>query len=144
MIILITGLPGSGKTTMAHALGLALPNFYWINGDAMRDAHHDWDFSYQGRRRQAERMASASLMYRPSIVDFVCPKEEFRHIIGADIVVWMNTIKESRYPDTDDIFEPPFCYDYIVREYHEINEIAQLIKDNVRRATERRTYKDVG
>ena len=56
MKILIMGLPGSGKTTLASKL-VPLLNAKWINNDEARKAANDWDFSEEGRIRQAKRMA---------------------------------------------------------------------------------------
>ena len=53
--ILIMGLPGSGKTTLAKKL-VAMLNAVWLNADEVRKEHNDWDFSPEGRTRQAERM----------------------------------------------------------------------------------------
>ena len=69
-IILIMGLPGSGKTTLANEIAPSLDakrlnaenlvpliNAKWINADEVRKAADDWDFSEEGRKRQAKRMA---------------------------------------------------------------------------------------
>ena len=53
--ILIMGLPGSGKTTLANKL-VPMLNAVWLNADEVRKSHNDWDFSAEGRTRQAERM----------------------------------------------------------------------------------------
>ena len=52
--ILIMGLPGSGKTTLASEL-VPLLNAKWLNNDKVRKAAKDWDFSEEGRVRQAKR-----------------------------------------------------------------------------------------
>ena len=53
--ILIMGLPGSGKTTLASKL-VPLINAKWINADEVRKSNNDWDFSDKGRLRQAQRI----------------------------------------------------------------------------------------
>jgi adenylylsulfate kinase len=119
------GLPGSGKTTMAKGIIEYLRNkdedVGWLNADAIRAVYDDWDFSFDGRFRQARRMSDLALEYeqegRIVICDFVCPLEEFRSIFAADLTVWMNTIETSRYRDTNSIFEPPAKADYIIRDY---------------------------
>lgn len=54
------GLPGSGKTVLAMKLINLLKNRYtvlWLNADTIRLKYNDWDFSYEGRIRQSQRMA---------------------------------------------------------------------------------------
>ena len=41
------------------------------------------------------------------VADFVCPTEHLRTIFNPDAIVWMDTIKEGRFADTNNIFEPP-------------------------------------
>ena len=59
-IILIMGLPGSGKTTLASELA-PLINAARINADEVRKAANDWDFSEEGRKRQSKRMADLAI-----------------------------------------------------------------------------------
>ena len=59
-IILIMGLPGAGKTTLADELAPLL-NAKRLNADEVRKAANDWDFSEEGRTRQAKRMADFAL-----------------------------------------------------------------------------------
>ena len=54
--ILIYGLPGSGKTTLANKIFQKLENSIVFNGDFIRKKFNDWDFSELGRERQAKRM----------------------------------------------------------------------------------------
>ena len=55
-IILVMGLPGAGKTTLANEMAPHL-NAKRLNADEVRKAADDWDFSEEGRVRQAKRMA---------------------------------------------------------------------------------------
>lgn len=111
--ILIMGLPGSGKTTLAQTLLAELTSaaftVEWLNADAIRAAHNDWDFSEAGRLRQAQRMRSLADDSPAHLViaDFVAPLPEMRDIFSPDITVWMNTLTESRFADTNRVFIPP-------------------------------------
>jgi len=77
--ILIMGLPGSGKTTLAQMMAPRL-NAVWLNADEVRKEANDWDFSEDGRRRQSLRMRSlaegAVGNNRTVIADFVCPTKK--------------------------------------------------------------------
>ena len=124
MRILIMGLPGSGKTTFAEKLVEDLKavgqSVEWFNADKIRELYNDWDFSPEGRVRQAERMANfahdAEQKGNIVVSDFVCPTHKLRTIFAADIVVWMDTIGKGRYEDTNKIFEEPLKYDYRITE----------------------------
>lgn len=98
--ILICGLSGSGKTTLAKQLSyhFLVPHH---NADTYREYYNDYDMSKQGRYRQAQRMS-----YEWGILDFICPTAFLRQFVEADYTIWMDTIDNSKYPDTDLIFEP--------------------------------------
>lgn len=120
MKILIMGLPGSGKTTLAEPFA-KLIGAVWINADAIREKYNDWDFSYQGRIRQATRMChladGVELAGKIAVVDFIAPTEELRNIFDADYTVWMDTITQGRFDDTNEMFDPPTKVDYHVSEW---------------------------
>lgn len=115
--ILIMGLPGSGKTTFAKELQQQL-GAEWFNADAIRRQQNDWDFSVDGRLRQATRMHDLcrASVAPYAIADFVCPTPQTRAIMAADWVVWMDTIDESRFSDTNAVFCPPDQYDFRITE----------------------------
>jgi len=121
--ILIMGLPGAGKTTLAADIGARLlfnKKFTWFNADTIRKRYKDWDFSEEGRLRQARRMRELAdkeiEQGRLAICDFVCPLPEMREIFDADVTVWVDTDQEGRYEDTNKIFVPPEKYDFRVTE----------------------------
>jgi len=122
MKILICGLPGSGKTTLAEPFS-KLINAVWINADAVRKEYNDWDFSPEGRIRQAQRMRYLAdgivKAGKICVADFVAPTPQARDEFGADYVVWMDTIKEGRFEDTNKMFVPlaPGQYDYHVAQW---------------------------
>jgi adenylylsulfate kinase len=107
--ILICGLPGSGKTFLASRLVEHIPDAVWLNADKVRQQHNDWDFSSAGRTRQMNRMKVMSTQLAEQgvyvICDFVCPTQQLRSEFGADLVIWMDTIDEGRFADTNAIFE---------------------------------------
>lgn len=119
--ILICGLPGTGKTTLATALVNVFSRNYqkvtWFNADKVRKEHNDWDFSSEGRLRQAKRMRDLADSYDDLdfvICDFVAPTEEIRSIFGADYTIWMDTEKTCDYEDTNKLFEQPKIANFIV------------------------------
>ena len=115
--ILIMGLTGSGKTTLASEL-VPLIKAKWINNDKVRKEANDWDFSEEGRTRQAKRMADLAEKYKQKgscvVCDFICPTPKARELFNADIVVWVDTIKKGRYDDTNAMFVEPKKFDFRV------------------------------
>ena len=111
------GLPGAGKTTLANELAPLL-NAKRLNADEIRKAANDWDFSEEGRKRQAKRMAEHAIRMKQEgnyvIADFICPTPEARSIFQADFVIWVDTIKEGRFEDTNQMFVKPKKYDFHV------------------------------
>lgn len=113
------GLPGSGKTSLASELAPML-NAKWLNADAIRKEANDWDFSQDGRKRQAKRMANLADKFKKEgntvIADFICPTPQARSLFNPDFIVWMDTIKEGRFEDTNKMFVIPDKYDVKVTE----------------------------
>lgn len=109
--ILICGLPGSGKSTLAEKLVKILGNADWHNADKIREKFNDWDFSPEGRERQMKRMQDyvrkSVAKGNYGIADFVCPTNELREKFMPEYVIWMNTIEEGRFEDTNKVFEQP-------------------------------------
>jgi len=140
--ILVMGLPGAGKTTLAEALRERLwqegRTVSWFNADEIRKQYNDWDFSYEGRIRQSKRMdelaSKATTDY--VIADFVAPLVEMRNNFKADWTIWVDTIREGRYADTNKAFVEPEIYDFRITEQNAFkwsDFITDHIVDNRRR-----------
>lgn len=142
--ILIMGLPGAGKTTLADALRDQLwqegRTVAWFNADDVRKKYNDWDFSHEGRIRQSIRMRELADQSTTDYVicDFVAPIPDMRHNFKADWVIWVDTIREGRYADTNAMFVEPDVYDFRITEQNAekwADFIAQHILENRRRPT---------
>jgi len=131
-IILIMGLPGSGKTTLASEL-VPLLKAKWLNADEVRKEANDWDFSPEGRTRQAKRMWTKALEYKNQgnhvVADFVCPTPAARALFPADYIIWVDTIKEGRFDDTNKMFVKPEKYDFHVTTQDAKNWAPKIFKE---------------
>ena len=111
------GLPGAGKTTLANELA-KLIDCKRLNADEVRKTANDWDFSEEGRKRQAKRMSDAALKIKKEgnnvIADFICPTPEARELFPADYIIWVDTIKEGRFEDTNQMFVKPEKFNFHV------------------------------
>ena len=128
MKVLVFGLPGSGKSTLSEPLAEQVEGV-WINADAVREKYNDWDFSTEGRMRQAARMRhladGVSMAGKIAITDFVCPFQKARDEFEPDYVIWMDTIEEGRFEDTNKVFEKPQLLDvnYVVDSFRHQEEL---------------------
>jgi adenylylsulfate kinase len=131
-IILVMGLPGAGKTTLANELA-KLIKAKRLNADEIRKAADDWDFSEEGRIRQSKRMAENAIKFKNEgnyvIADFICPTPEARNLFPADIIIWVDTIKEGRFDDTNQMFVKPEKYDFHVTSQDAKHWASKIIKE---------------
>jgi hypothetical protein len=117
MIIQIIGLPGSGKTTLATALADRI-NAVHLNADYVRATiNSDLGFAPEDRVEHARRMGEMARMLSGQglivVIDFICPTTDTRTAFGKpDILVWMDTITEGRFEDTNKLWEVPTEFDY--------------------------------
>jgi len=120
------GLPGSGKTYLTERLQPLL-KAAWYNADKVREMANDWDFSDEGRDRQSKRMRTFADFEKQHgryvLCDFVCPTKETRANFDADITIWMDTIKEGRFEDTNKLFQNPMAVDFHITEWNDKNHI---------------------
>ena len=130
-IVLLTGLPESGKTTLAEKL-IAQYGGSHINADEVRAAADDWDFSLEGRLRQFNRMKAATEGKEGLVfLDFIWPINQWRDNLNADLVVWMDTIQLSKYEDTNKVFERPVNYDVRISSFDQ--EMVELVGSKINR-----------
>ena len=126
------GLPGSGKTTLAEELAPML-NAKRLNADEVRKEANDWDFSEEGRKRQASRMADFALKLKDDgnfvVADFVCPTPAARELFPADFVIWVDTIKEGRFDDTNKMFVKPDKFNFHVTTQDAKNWAPKILKE---------------
>ena len=131
-IILIFGLSGSGKTTLAKALHERHPDSIYLNADIIREKYDDWDFSLEGRERQARRVLSLAKEHTDNVVicDFICPLQRFRELFAGSYTIFMDTVTESRFKDTDMLFERPISseVDIIIRDFKQIDQLINTIE----------------
>ena len=135
MIIQIIGLPGSGKTELAKALKERI-NAIHLNADEVRaTVNSDLGFTHEDRIEQARRMGEMARLIAnqgvaPVIVDFVCPTKETREAFGpANVVVWVDRIKQGRFEDTNKMWQDPERFDIrIINGYTLEQEVDTVIQ----------------
>ena len=137
--ILIMGLPGAGKTTLARALAPRLNAVHFNADDIRREINKDLGFSETDRIEHARRMgwlcdqviATGSF----AVADFICPTEETRAAFmrgSAAFVVWVDRVSEGRFEDTNRMFVPPAQFDLRVLAEGSADYWAEEITKRVR------------
>ncbi len=128
MKILIMGLPGSGKTWLGGRIAKHYSIPFW-DADVVRETYNDWDFSTQGRERQALRMRKLSEIDPISISAFIAPLPGYRTFFFPDKLIWMDTIDEGRYKDTNKLFTPPDKYDLRITKWIKEDQLFKCLED---------------
>ena len=134
MKILVCGLPGAGKTWLAERLVKHIYNCAWYNADVLRKSANDWDFSIEGRIRQAHRMKAFADFERSNgrwvICDFVATTQKVRDAFSPDFVIWLDTIEQgrvvsSKISELKNINNLPFDADSLSKSklFHDTNKI---------------------
>ena len=124
--ILIMGLPGSGKKSLAKLL-VPMFNAVWLDGEEVRKEANDFDYSEMGRSIQTHRMKrladEAIKDNRNVVANFECSTEDERKDFNADYIIYMDTIKEDK-------LEQPSNFDFKVT-HKEATMWAFLIKQDI-------------
>lgn len=156
LVILVRGLPSSGKTTIANLIAAELqaPR---VNADDVRDnISTDLGFSPPDRITNAKRLAHIALMVASGrnsmvVVDFVCPThatyEAFVGRIkeaGASIfVLWMDTVRDSPFSNTNAIFDKTVPYAAVISNFltaEELQDDAQALATKIQHERGIRKY----
>lgn len=113
--ILIMGLPGAGKTTLSRELATRLGAVHFNADEVRANLSRDLGFSLADRIEHARRMGRLCdrvvAAGNWAIADFVCPTAATRAAFGPAFVVWVDRIREGRFPDTNRLFEAPATVD---------------------------------
>lgn len=134
--VLIMGLPGAGKTTLAQALVPRLGAVHFNADAARQNVNKELGFSLDDRIEQARRMGwlcdrvvEAGYV---AVADFVCPTPETREAFGRAFVIWMDRIWECRFADTNRVFVRPADYQVRVLPQGSAEEWAEAIEARYR------------
>ena len=116
--ILIMGLPGAGKTTLAKQLALRLNAVHFNADDVRANVSKDLGFSEPDRVEQARRMGWLCNQVVKvgcfAIADFICPTPATRAAFlhgGEAFVIWLDRIQVGTFADTNRMFVPPDRFD---------------------------------
>ena len=130
--ILIMGLPGSGKTTLAKVLSPMLNAAHWHADEVRATINSHLGFSAEDRIKHAERMSwlcdNVNRSGINTVADFICPLPEARKAFNANFVIYMDTIKEGRFADTNKMFVPPEIAHWVITTFDAENHAQELVK----------------
>ena len=137
--ILVMGLPGAGKTTLASALALRLHAVHFNADEVRKHVHKDLGFKESDRVEHARRLGWLCDQVVKAgcfaVADFICPTHETRLAFldhGSALVVWVDRIKEGRFEDTNRLFLPPERYDLRVTQGGSVEYWVEQVVERVR------------
>ena len=128
MKILIVGLPDSGKTWLGSRIAEKLDIPFW-DADVVRKIYNDWDFSGRGRDRQSVRMRKLAEVDPISISAFIAPLPGYIRNFFPDKLIFMDTVKDCKYEDTNKLFKPPQNPDVRIRKWIDENQLFKCLDD---------------
>lgn len=111
--ILVMGLPGSSKKSIAKKLTEIFDNCSLLNSTEQRILAKDVDYSESGQMRHCYRMLSLIRKAKSNVtvIDMACPLPKMREILNPDIIVWVSDKQTCQYEDLNKIYIPPKFYD---------------------------------
>lgn len=111
--ILVMGLPGSSRSSIAHKLAERFENSYVLNSFEVRKQFKDIDFTQDGQLRHCYRMLDLvrKSPHSVTIMNMTCPLPRMREILNPDIIVWVSDVDKSPYDDLNEMFVVPDFYD---------------------------------
>lgn len=146
MIIILTGQPNSGKTTLALELVHKLHEIYKdvsaiiIDGDSLRTVTRNVDYSKDGRRKNVQTAIDLAINSENSndytVVSLVSPFRDLRELLKnnpkhdiKEVYLHSRRIREGKMVD---YYEPPLNnYLDIDTDKHTIEESVKLILDYI-------------
>jgi adenylylsulfate kinase len=130
--ILIMGLPGSGKTTLAKILAQKLKAVHFNADEVRHNINRDLGFSVSDREEHSRRMGwlcdQVVFAGHYAIADFICPTKATRDAFGPSFIIWMNTIRSGRFEDTNKLFEPPKEFDVMISDFNAEENALYILK----------------
>ena len=128
MKILIMGLPESGKTWLGERIAKHFNIPFW-DANIVRKIYNDWDFSIQGRDRQSVRMRKLAEVDTISISAFIAPLPGYIRNFFPDKLIFMDTVKDCEYEDTNKLFKPPQNPDVRIRKWINEDQLFSSLED---------------
>lgn len=112
--ILVMGLPGSSRSSIAHKLANAIGGEASIlDSYGLRQQFKDIDFTEDGQLRHCYRILNLARASKTpvTVINMTCPLPKMREILNPDIIVWASDGNECPYTELNEMFVPPINYD---------------------------------